>query len=392
MSRRIKHGKDISRQSVMRRISSNRLSYPLLFLILGLSIFGVIMVYDASVAVALARYNEPYYFVTQQIRNLVIGLVGLVVLTQIDYRFWKKYAGLVLLAGLALLLAVHIPGLGQEQGGARSWLGVGPLTFQPSYLLVVALIMYLASWLTREDKERETWRNGFMPFFVLLGFIILVVAGFQGDLGTGAIIASVCLIMYFISGAPLAHLLVFAPIGAIAGAAFVLTQPYRMGRIMTMLSGGDGGDLEQGWQISQILIALGSGGWTGLGLGQSRQKYEYIPVVESDSIFAVIGEEFGFLGATMVVAALFALIWYGLNLSRSIKDPFGQLLVVGVISLVAIQTLVNLLGVASLIPFTGVPLPFISSGGTSLVVLLCAMGLVLSVSKHGERVGEKGKG
>ena len=151
---------------------------------------------------------------------------------------------------------------------------------------------------------------------------------------------------------------------------------------MTLLQGNTGDSLDQGWQITQIMIALGSGGLTGLGLGQSRQKYEYIPVVESDSIFAVVGEELGFVGAVLVIGILFYLVWRGLQLSKAAPDPFGRLLVAGIMSLIAIQALINLLGVSGIIPFTGVPLPFISSGGTSLIVLLSAIGIVLNVSRQ----------
>ena len=382
MSRRLKHGRILSDNELFRRATSQQIDYVLLSIVLGLSAFGLLMVYDASVAVALSRHGERFYFVIDQARNLGIGLVCLLLMTRLNYQILRRFAPVILGIGLIFLLAVLVPGLGVTQGGARSWLDIGPIVVQPSYPLTVALIIYLASWLTRDKAEQESWQNGLLPFLVLVGFILAIVAIPQGDLGTAILMASVCLIMYFLSGAPVRHLLVLLPIGAAAALALVIIQPYRLGRIMTLLQGNTSDSLDQGWQITQIMIALGSGGLTGLGLGQSRQKYEYIPVVESDSIFAVVGEELGFVGAVLVIGILFYLVWRGLQLSKAAPDPFGRLLVAGIMSLIAIQALINLLGVSGIIPFTGVPLPFISSGGTSLIVLLSAIGIVLNVSRQ----------
>lgn len=382
MSRRLKHGRILSDNELFRRATSQQIDYILLFIVLGLSAFGLLMVYDASVAIALSRHGDRFYFVLDQARNLGIGLVVLLIMSRLNYQLLRRFAPLILGFGVLTLLAVLVPGLGVTQGGARSWLDLGPVIVQPSYPLTIALIIYLASWLTRDKPEQESWKNGLLPFLVLVGSILAIVAIPQGDLGTALLMASVCLIMYFLSGAPVKHLLVLVPIGAVAALALVIIQPYRIGRILTLLQGNSTDNLDQGWQITQIMIALGSGGLTGLGLGQSRQKYEYIPVVESDSIFAVVGEELGFIGAVFVISVLFYLVWRGLQMSKSAPDPFGRMLVVGIMSLIAIQALINLLGVSGIIPFTGVPLPFISSGGTSLIVLLSAMGIVLNISRQ----------
>ena len=380
MSRRLKHGRVLpGRKSTT---TTGRIDMTLVALVLGLSLFGLIMVYDASVAVALSRHGERFYFVVDQARNLALGLVSLFIVSRIDYQIIKKFATPIFGIGLLALIAVLIPGLGVEQGGATSWLRLGPLVVQPSYPMAIALIIYLASWLTRENSDTKSWQNHFAPFLVVVGFVLGIVAIPQGDLGTAILMAMVCVVMYFLSGAPLRHLLLLAPLGAVAGGILVLLQPYRLGRLSTLFQSGGSDSLAQGWQINQILIALGSGGWTGLGLGQSRQKYEYIPVVESDSIFAVVGEEFGFLGGLVLIGALFYLVFRGLELSQRAPDPFARLVVIGVMTLIAAQALINLLGVASVIPFTGIPLPFISSGGTSLIVLLSAMGIVLNISRQ----------
>jgi cell division protein FtsW len=379
-SRRPKRGRVLAGDTV-RKIETHKMDFTMLSVVLGLSAFGLLMVYDASVAVAISRYDERFHFVYDQATSLGLGLVAMLAASAIDYQLWKRFSVPIIAIALVLLLAVFTP-LGVDQGGALSWLDVGVVTFQPSYLLAVALIIFLANWLTRESAEPDSWSNHFLPFMVMMGGILAIVAIPQGDLGTALLIGSVGIIMYFMSGAPLKHLLLLLPIGAAAGSLLALIQPYRVGRLLTLLNGAEADTLGQGWQISQIMIALGSGGLTGLGLGQSRQKYEYIPVVESDSIFAVIGEELGFLGAVFLIGVLSYFIWRGFELARQTGDPFGRLIVIGVMSFIAIQALINLLGVTALIPFTGIPLPFISSGGTSLIVLLGAVGVVLNISKH----------
>ncbi len=380
---RLKHGKVLSGRRAAGDTSSSKLDLRILAPVLALTAFGLLMVYDASVVVSMSRYGHNFHFVSQQAISLALGLVAMFIVSRVEYHTWLKLSPLILAVTIIGLFAVFIPGLGVTLGGATSWLKIGPLpAFQPSYPLIIALIIYLAKWLTSEKIDLKSVKKGFVPYMVLVGLIAAIVAVPQGDLGTAAIIMAVAGIMYFLAGASLSHFLILLPVAGLAGLILIITQPYRLQRIATFLRGGAGDAQNADYQVNQLLIALGSGGWTGLGLGQSKQKYEWLPVVESDSIFAIIGEELGYLGAVIVILIIGYLIWQGFKLSHQAPDEQGRLIIVGVMSLIAIQSLINLLAAVSIIPLTGVPLPFISSGGTSLVVLLVALGIVLNISRQ----------
>ena len=363
--------------------ASARPDYVLLALVLGLAGFGLFMVYDASVVVAVNSFGNKYHYLQVQGVNLVIGLGALLVAARVDYNFWRKLAPLGLLVGLFLLMAVFVPGLGYEQYGARRWLDLRVTKLQPAYVLCFAMIVYLSSWLSREGADRHSWQRGLLPFSVLLGLVMLVVVVLQKDLGSGLILALTCLNLYFLSGSPLKHLGLLAPGGLAAAGLFILIEPYRMKRLFSFMdrSQDTGGS---SYHINQVLIALGSGGWLGVGLGQSRQKYDYIPEVQTDSIFAILGEELGFVGSVVLVSTFCYLIWRGMRIAMRAPDMFGRLLASGIMAFVGIQLFVNLFAMAALIPLTGVPLPFISNGGTSLIVLLFSMGIVLNISKQAE--------
>lgn len=375
-----------SLSTVRERVAArtgDRPDYILLAVVVVLCLFGLLMLYDASVVVAARLYDDKFHFVSQQALFLLIGLTGLLVASKIDYHLWKSLAPLILLGGLILLMAVFIPGLGLEVLGARRWLKLGSssLTLQPSYLLCFALIAYLASWLGGERQDKWSFKSGYIPFGMLMGAILVVVALLQKDLGSMSILAMTSLTMFFLAGGPLwqVGLTVGSGLGAVG--LLVLLEPYRMGRIASFLDRSHDA-LGSSYHINQALIALGSGGLLGLGLGQSRQKYSYLPEVQTDSIFAIIGEELGYFGALLLVLAFLYLIWRGMRIAMHAPDAFGRLLVGGIISLIGVQVFVNLFAIAGVIPLTGIPLPFFSSGGTSLIVLLFSVGIVLNVSKQ----------
>jgi cell division protein FtsW len=352
--------------------------------VIALCLFGLLMLYDASVVVAAnPPYNDKFYFVKQQSLGLLIGLVGLLVTSKIDYHFWKKMAPILLLGGLVLLVSVFVPGLGVEVLGAKRWVqfGSSALRFQPSYLLCFALIAYLASWLEKERPRQWSFSVSMIPFGVLMGLVLFIVAVLQKDLGSTSILALTSLIMYFLAGAPLWQVGGIIASGVLALGGLVLLEPYRVGRILSFLN-RDRDAQGASYHINQALIALGAGGWLGLGIGQSRQKYSYLPETQTDSIFAVLGEEMGFVGSLMLVAVFLYLLWRGFAIARRAPDTFGRLLAGGIMSLIGIQVFVNLFAMAALIPLTGIPLPFISSGGTSLIVLLSSVGIVLNISKY----------
>lgn len=359
------------------------IDYVFLAVVLVLCLFGLLMLYDASVVVASRLYDDKFRFVTQQLLFLGIGIAAMLVTSRIDYHLWQRLAPLLLLGGLVLLIAVFVPGLGYEALGARRWLKLGSssLTLQPSYLLCFAIIAYLASWLGGTRTDKWSLKGGYLPFGILMGSIVMVVAFLQRDLGSALILAFTSLAMFFLAGGPLWQIVMTMVMGMVGIAGVIVVEPYRMARITAFLNRSDDA-LGSSYHINQALIALGSGGLLGLGIGQSRQKYSYLPEVQTDSIFAIIGEELGYIGATGVVLAFIYLMWRGFKIAMAAPDSFGKLLVGGIVSLIGVQVFVNLFAITAIIPLTGIPLPFFSSGGTSLIVLLASVGIILNVSKQ----------
>ena len=348
--------------------------YWLTLVTIILSVFGLIMVYDSSVAIALRDFSDQYHFVREQIRWFFVGSIALTVGSFLDYHRLYKLAVPLLLVTLFLLLLVFIPGIGIAALGAHRWINFGFFVFQPAELAKLSLIIYLAAWFSYPEKGR------ILPFLFLLGLVIgLVVA--EPDLGTAFIILMIALTMYFFSGAPLWQFALLIPVLATSVGALAVFSPYRLRRITTFFN-SEIDPLGASYQIRQVLLALGSGGLWGLGLGKSRQKYEYLPEANTDSIFAIIGEEIGFIGAAAVIFLFLFLVWRGFRIARRAPDTFGKLLALGISSWIGLQALVNLGAMVALIPLTGVPLPLISYGGSSLILMLFGIGILLNISRQ----------
>lgn len=343
----------------------------LLLLTLAITLFGLLMVYDASIVEANRLFNDKYHFLTQQSLWALLGFIGLLVLSRLPLAWLSKLAFPALVLNLILLIAVLIPGLGQSSLGARRWLNLFGFNLQPTELIKLTLSLYLAAWLA---KKQQLW-----PFLVLVAAILALIM-LQPDLGTAMVVIFTAMITYFISGANLLHLAGLITLGLAAGAGLIWTSAYRRARLLTFLNPGRD-PLGSSYHIQQALIAIGSGGWWGMGLGQSRQKYEFLPQVSTDSIFAVIAEEVGFFGGAILIAALFYLIFRALRISRLAPDEFTRLLAAAIAGWLGIQTVINLAAMLALVPLTGVPLPFISYGGSSLVVNLAAVGILLNISR-----------
>jgi len=364
--------------------------YYLLVLVLLLCLLGVLAVYDASVVYAYDVFGGKYHFLLLQLAWVAIGLTVMTMAARLNLSTWRRLAGPLFLAALAFLILVLLPTpFAPQLYGARRWLLINPaplpvlpiigrLGFQPTELAKLAWILYLAAILAREEKSRKEAKVTPLLGSLLL-LLVLVVA--QPDLGSGLLLAGLGGAVYFISGAPLARILLIASSLGTGGLLLTVFSPYRRQRLLTFLKPGEADPLRAGYHLRQILIALGSGGWWGIGLGQSRQKYGYLPEVASDSIFAVIGEETGFLGAVILIVIYLMLIWRLFYLTAHTKNPFGRLVVGGVTFWVAWQTLINLAAMVSLIPLTGVPLPLVSYGGSSLIFMMVALGLVLNISR-----------
>ncbi len=339
-----------------------------------LSLFGVLMVYDSSVAIAIRDFGDQYYYAKEQLKWLVLGFAAMILMSRIDYHRWYALALPALLGTMGLLVAVFIPGLGVRALGANRWLNFGLFILQPAELAKLVLILYLAAWFTNKEKGR------FGAFLLLTGIMFGLVI-LEPDLGTGIILVTIAIIMYFLSGASVKHFALLVPVVIIGITLLAISSPYRFARLTTFLN-PQSDPLGASYQIRQVLLALGSGGWTGIGIGKSRQKYEYLPEANTDSIFAIIGEEVGLLGAILVVGAFAFLVWRAFRVAGRAPDAFGRLLAAGIAAWIGMQSILNIGAMAALIPLTGIPLPLISYGGSSLVIVLAATGIVLNISRQ----------
>ncbi len=348
----------------------------------ALVLLGLVMILSASSVSSFATYGSSFLFFNKQLLWAAIGLVGFVFFSRHDYRRLKKkgYGLLPLVA--VLLLAVLIPGVGIVTGGSARWIGAGPLAFQPSEFAKIALILFLADVFSRkEEKILQDPAHTLLPFVPVVGGLVLLIM-MQPDMGTTMLLGSIGLGMLFVAGAPLRYVVPMGLLGAVAAAGAALSADYRRERVLAFMDPW-ADPLNTGYHTIQSLIALGSGGWFGVGLGASRQKWSYIPNAHTDFIFAILGEEMGLLG-TVTVLGLFAFIMYlGVRIARSARDRFGMLVAAGITIWMGVQALVNIGAVTATMPITGVPLPLVSFGGSSLVVSLTAMGILTNIARQG---------
>ncbi|OGE31983.1 cell division protein FtsW [Candidatus Daviesbacteria bacterium RIFCSPHIGHO2_01_FULL_44_29] len=354
-----------------------RVDVLLLATVALLSLFGLIMVYDSSVVQAFKDYGDKYFYIKQQLLWIILGFICLIFFSVFDITRIKKLSGLLFIISCILIIAVFIPGLGSTGGGAHRWLRLFGFTIQPTEIIKMTTVVFLAYFFEKKVDAK--------PFFIITLAVTFILGIFQKDLGSAIVYFLIALSMYFAAGGPMSHFLALVPLTIVGFISFVFTSAYRKQRILAFL---DPFADPQGfsYHISQVLIALGSGGWFGLGLGQSRQKFEYIPEVTTDSIFAVIGEELGFMGALTLIALFGYLIYRGYKITENAPDRFSKLLAFGITSWLGLQTVINLAAMVSLIPLTGVPLPFISYGGSALLVNLSAIGILLNISKKTDKL------
>ena len=356
--------------------------YPFIISLLLIVIFGLIMLSSASVSYAFEKFGDSYYLLKHQIIfGLLPGLLLFVILSLIDYRVWKKFAFIFLIISICLLVLVLIPQIGGKYGTAKSWIDLFGFSFQPAELVKLTFLIYLATWLeNRGHKKIKDFTEGTKPFLTVL-CIIIVLLVLQPDIGTMTIIFAVSLIVYFVGGGKILHIIGMAT-AALLGIVFLIKiAPYRTARFMVFLHP----ELDPqgiGYHINQAFLAIGSGGFWGRGFGMSRQKFQYLPEVSGDSIFAIIAEELGFIICLLLLLAFLYLMYRGFKIAQSSPDTFAKLLVIGVISWIMVQAFVNIGAMVGLLPLTGVPLPFISYGGTSMTVLLAACGIVANISRQ----------
>lgn len=319
----------------------------------------------------------------QFLLGLVGGAVGLYVGMRIPYRMWKKYALPIGIFSILVMLLVFVPGIGFEHGGATRWIHLGFTTFQPAEILKFAVVVYLAAWLSSVRRKIGAIQWSVLPFLIILG-VAGVLLLFQPDTGTFIVIAGAAGSMLLIAGAKWKHVILCFLIGVVVLGGVLALRPYARERVVTYFQPG-GDTLGSDWQINQSLIAIGSGGMVGRGFGQSVQKFSYLPEPIGDSVFAVVSEEFGFIGGTLIVIGFVLFLYRGLFIARRAPDTFSMLLVSGIIIMVVWQSFVNIGAMLKVFPLTGLPLLFVSHGGTALAVTLAQMGIILNVSKHIKR-------
>lgn len=351
---------------------NSKVDFQLLVCVGMLLVFGLIMVYDAAVIQAFKDTGDKYYYIKQQLTWMCLGIVTLITFTFLNYQFLRKLALPMLIGSLILLLAVFIPGLGYSAGGAHRWLNLGPVNIQPAEIIKLASIIFFASLF--EKKVRS------FPFFSIVFLVSFIVGVLQRDLGSTIVFFLTSVFIYYYAGAPVKYILSLLPIGFIGFMLFVLSADYRKNRVLAFLN-PFADPQGYSYHISQVLIAIGSGGFFGLGIGQSRQKFEYIPEVTTDSIFAVVGEELGFIGSIFLISLFIFLVYKGFKIAQNCEEPFGKLLAFGLTCWLGLQTIINLGAMVSIFPLTGVPLPFISYGGSALLANLMAVGILLNISK-----------
>ncbi|MEK7605419.1 MAG: putative lipid II flippase FtsW [Patescibacteria group bacterium] len=355
-----------------------KLDLILLCTIIFLTVFGLFMIYDASSVIAFRDFADKYHYIKEQCVNAILGFVALGFLTFFDYKRFYNLALIILIGAMVMLMGVFLPGIGIYALGAHRWINLGITVFQPAEFVKLSLAIYLAAWFSRKERGR-------LPAFVLLlGFVLLLILA-QPDMGTASIVLFEAIVLYFLSGANIMQFIVMLPVIGLGGLILILLAPYRLARLTTFLHLGDdlGG---ASYHVKQILIALGSGGLFGVGAGNSLQKFAYLPENVTDSIFAIIAEEFGFLGSVGLIALFMIVMWRGFVIASRARDTFGRLLAAGIICFLGVQAVVNLAAMTALIPLTGVPLPFISYGGSALLVDLAAIGILLNISRQGHSV------
>ncbi len=355
--------------------------FILLTVILLLTIIGLVIVYSASSERSMADYGNPHKMFLTQFFRAIVGLGILAFMMYMPYHIWRKFAIPAILISALCLVLIFLSNLGVESHGARRWINAGPINFQPSEVAKFSIVLFLASWARTHVNSIFNFREGiFIPLSI--AFILVAIIAMQPDFSTAAMIAAIAIIMVFISGSRLTHLAaVFGPLMLIAS-IFVWISPYRRARLLSYFSLGIDLDKTE-YQVLQSWIGFGRGGLTGVGTGESRQKLFFLPDGHTDFIYSVIGEEWGFIGTLIVLLLFLVLIWRGLRIGFRCPDPFGGRLAIGFTFAIGLYALVNMAIAVGVLPTTGLPLPFISYGGTSLILTYAVSGVILNISHYG---------
>ncbi|KPJ86150.1 hypothetical protein AMJ57_00045 [Parcubacteria bacterium SG8_24] len=346
-----------------------------------LILLGLVVLTSASGPVAYQKFGDSYWYLKHQVLyGLLPGLVLFLLASRIDYRLWRRWSKVLFVIAVTALLLVFVPGLSAEWGTSKSWISLAGLSFQPAEMAKLSTVFFLATLFERQrDREGEV-DGSLWPFLAVIGLLAALIMA-QPDLGSLSVIIAASFLIYFLAGAPWRHVAGLVAGGLLSIGILVKTAPYRAARLTTFLHP----ELDPqgiGYHINQAFLAIGSGGLFGVGLGHSRQKYLYLPEVVGDSIFAVLAEELGFIFTLAAIMVIMAFVWRGLTIAKNAPDTFGRLVAVGIIGWVFFQTVFNIGSMVGILPVTGLPLPFVSYGGTALAVLLGAMGVVVNISRQ----------
>lgn len=354
--------------------------YLIIIVTIALLSVGVVVVYSSSAVMSLVNIGDSFYFAKRQMLWAVIGIIAMLTIMKYDYWKWQTIAGKILLSCYVFLFLVLIPGIGSVRNGARSWIDLGFMSLQPAEFAKLGVIIYLAYWLSKNQDSITDFKRGFLPplgiCIMTFGIIML-----QPDLGTGSVLFLTGMIIIFTAGARIKHILLIGSLAIPAFIALVFIAPYRVKRLTSFMDPW-ADPLNTGYHIIQSLYAIGPGGLMGLGLGRSRQKFFYLPEPQTDFIFSILSEELGFIGGSFVICLFILLIWRGMRTAITAPDLFGTFLATGITGMIAVQVIINIGVVTGSFPVTGITLPFISYGGSSLVLMLCSVGILLNISKY----------
>jgi cell division protein FtsW len=348
---------------------------------------GLVMMYSISPILShklLGNTDRNFYFLNQ-LKYVGLGLVGWVVASSIPYTAWRRWAPKLLIVAVVGLVALMVPGLAHSSHGATRWVQLGPISVQPAEILKMALILYLAVWFEKRGDEVRSWWDGVVPFTIMVGAACFVIVVLQRDMGTMMVLALSTIGMFYAAGMRRRHLAVLSAGALAAGGAAIALFPHRLERLATFVNPRCDDPkfaLDSSLHICQALLGVGSGGLLGLGLGHSIQVYGYLPEAANDSIFAIIAEEFGIFGSLAIIGLFGVLVYRGLRVARAAPDVFSRLVATGISLWLLFQAVINIGAMLSLVPLTGIPLPFISYGGTSLVISLFGAGILLNISKY----------
>ncbi len=351
----------------------------LLISVVIISLFGVLMIYSSSYIWAEYKFNDPYKFLKSQLIFLILGYIIMFIVSKINYQKYQKYSNIIFGICFILLVLVLIPGIGTVRNGSRSWFGIGGFGIQPSEFTKLGLIIFTSKYLKNNNKELRDIKKGVLPILIVLMLVFGLIM-LQPDFGTGVVIVISIVALLFVSGVKMNFFIKIGLLGLVGVVVLIIIAPYRMERIVSFLNPWSD-PLGSGFQIIQSMYAIGPGGLLGLGFGNSIQKHFYLPEPQTDFIFSIISEEFGFMGILIVSSLFITIIYQGIKISMKCEDAFGKYLAFGITFSLAFQTLLNLMVVVGLIPVTGITLPFLSYGGSSLLITLLSMGILLNISK-----------